>query len=101
MTVSTPVVDAQCTCGCPRPPTGRGRPAARNARAVHRPEPISGPALLREMRAAGVDRAVLVPPFFKGYRNDRDRDRNRDRNRNRDRGPGGPPGHGPGGPAHR
>jgi len=37
---------------------------------MHRRVPISGPALLEEMRSVGVDRAVLVPPFFEGYRND-------------------------------
>jgi predicted TIM-barrel fold metal-dependent hydrolase len=37
---------------------------------MHRQEPITGEGLLAEMRAAGVDRAVLVPPFFEGYRND-------------------------------
>jgi len=37
---------------------------------MHRHEPITGPGLLAEMGDAGVDRAVLVPPFFEGYRND-------------------------------
>jgi predicted TIM-barrel fold metal-dependent hydrolase len=37
---------------------------------MHRHDPISGPVLLAEMKEAGVDRAVLVPPFFEGYRND-------------------------------
>ncbi|HSQ03010.1 MAG TPA: amidohydrolase family protein [Burkholderiales bacterium] len=36
----------------------------------HRPEPISADALLREMDAAGVQRAVLVPPSWEGERND-------------------------------
>ena len=36
----------------------------------HRAEPLSPSALLDEMAVAGVDRAVLVPPFFEGYRND-------------------------------
>jgi L-fuconolactonase len=37
---------------------------------MHRHEPITGATLLAEMKDAGVDRAVLVPPFFEGYRND-------------------------------
>jgi predicted TIM-barrel fold metal-dependent hydrolase len=37
---------------------------------MHRHEPITGTALLAEMKEAGVDRAVLVPPFFEGHRND-------------------------------
>lgn len=38
--------------------------------APHRPVPITAESLLDEMRAAGVDRAVLVPPSFEGDRND-------------------------------
>lgn len=66
-----PVIDAQVHVWLPE---GPGRPwppgGAERARAMHRHEPISGPALREEMRRAGVDRAVLVPPFFEGYRND-------------------------------
>src|SRR5947209_8606072 len=36
----------------------------------HRPVPLSAAELLREMNAAGVDRAVLVPPTWEGDRND-------------------------------
>ncbi len=36
----------------------------------HRPEPITAGDLLREMKQAGVDRAVLVPPSWEGERND-------------------------------
>lgn len=66
-----PVVDAQVhvwlpeTGNRPWPPGG-----AERAQTMHRREPISGTGLLVEMRTAGVDRAVLVPPFFEGYRND-------------------------------
>jgi L-fuconolactonase len=69
--MSSPVVDAQVHVwlsegpGRPWPPGG-----AERALAMHRHEPISGSTLLAEMRQVGVDRAVLVPPFFEGYRND-------------------------------
>jgi L-fuconolactonase len=71
VTVPAPVVDAQVHVWLPEsddrpwPPGG-----AERARTMHRHEPISGPTLLAEMREAGVDRAVLVPPFFEGHRND-------------------------------
>ena len=66
-----PVVDAQVHVWLPEAPDRPWPPGgAERARAVHRPVPISGSALRAEMRAAGVDRAVLVPPFFEGYRND-------------------------------
>jgi L-fuconolactonase len=69
--MSSPVVDAQVHVWLPEEP---GRPwppgGAERARTMHRLVPISGPGLLAEMREAGVDRAVLVPPFFEGYRND-------------------------------
>jgi predicted TIM-barrel fold metal-dependent hydrolase len=71
VTVSTPVVDAQVHVWLPESPDRPWPPGgAERARSVHRPEPIDGPTLRREMRAAGVDRAVLVPPFFEGHRND-------------------------------
>lgn len=38
--------------------------------AAHRPQPFSAQDLLQEMAAAGVDRAVLVPPSWEGERND-------------------------------
>lgn len=71
MTVPAPVVDAQVHVWLPEA-VDRPWPAggAERALALHRHEPISGLSLLGEMRAAGVDRAVLVPPFFEGYRND-------------------------------
>jgi predicted TIM-barrel fold metal-dependent hydrolase len=36
----------------------------------HRPVPLGTHDLLREMDAAGVDRAVIVPPSWEGGRND-------------------------------
>jgi L-fuconolactonase len=45
-----------------RPWSGGGEP--------HRAVPFSNEELLREMDAAGVDRAVLVPPGWEGSRND-------------------------------
>ena len=36
----------------------------------HREPPLDADELLREMGAAGVNRAVLVPPFLDGDRND-------------------------------
>jgi predicted TIM-barrel fold metal-dependent hydrolase len=36
----------------------------------HKPEPITAEMLLAEMKAAGVDRCVLVPPSWEGERND-------------------------------
>lgn len=44
------------------PVSGRSEP--------HRPVPLSAADLLAEMDAAGVDRAVLVPPSWEGDRND-------------------------------
>jgi predicted TIM-barrel fold metal-dependent hydrolase len=38
--------------------------------APHRPVPITAESLLAEMKEAGVDRAVLVPPSWEGERND-------------------------------
>jgi L-fuconolactonase len=71
VSMSSPVVDAQVhvwrpeAADRPWPPGG-----AERALSMHRHEPISGATLLAEMKEAGVDRAVLVPPFFEGYRND-------------------------------
>ena len=65
--MSSPVVDAQVHVWRPEAPD-RLWPAggAERALSMHRHEPISGPTLLAEMKEAGVDRAVLVPPFFEG-----------------------------------
>lgn len=69
--MATPVVDAQVHVWLPEGPDRPWPPGgAERARAVHRHEPISGRALRAEMDEAGVDRAVLVPPFFEGHRND-------------------------------
>jgi L-fuconolactonase len=68
---TAPVVDAQVHVWLPEGPDRPWPPGgAERARAMHRHEPITGPGLLEEMREAGVDRAVLVPPFFEGHRND-------------------------------
>jgi predicted TIM-barrel fold metal-dependent hydrolase len=62
------VIDAQVhiwgaeTPERPWPPGG--------AALAHRPTPLGQDELLREMDAAGVDRAVLVPPSWEGDRND-------------------------------
>ncbi len=62
------IVDAQVhiwgadTPERPWPAEGRHR--------AHRPQPLSKDALLAEMAAAGVDRAVIVPPSWEGDRND-------------------------------
>ena len=67
----TPVVDAQVHVWLPEAPDRPWPPGgAERARSMHRLEPLTGPGLRAEMREAGVDRAVLVPPFFEGYRND-------------------------------
>jgi L-fuconolactonase len=69
--MSAPVVDAQVHVWLPQGPNRPWPPGgAERALAMHRHEPINGSTLLSEMRQAGVDRAVLVPPFFEGYRND-------------------------------
>src|SRR5262245_32265542 len=36
----------------------------------HRAEPITADEMLREMKAAGIDKAILVPPSWEGERND-------------------------------
>jgi len=62
------VIDAQVhiwgaeTLERPWPPGG--------AALAPRPTPLGKDELLREMDAAGVDRAVLVPPSWEGERND-------------------------------
>jgi L-fuconolactonase len=43
---------------------------AGHAHRAHRPVPLSKEGLLAEMAAAGVDRAVIVPPSWEGDRND-------------------------------
>ena len=67
---SSLIVDSQVHVWLPE---GPGRPWpwwGQEFRAeAHRPE-LSAESLLQEMSEAGVDRAVLVPPLFEGYRND-------------------------------
>jgi predicted TIM-barrel fold metal-dependent hydrolase len=46
------------------------RPWPKSVFVPHRPEPMSRDELLREMDAAGVTRAVIVPPAWEGDRND-------------------------------
>jgi predicted TIM-barrel fold metal-dependent hydrolase len=36
----------------------------------HRPQPITKDDMLREMKVAGVDRAIIAPPVWEGVRND-------------------------------
>lgn len=42
----------------------------RDASKPHRTVPLRYEDLLREMSVAGVDRVILVPPSWEGYRND-------------------------------
>lgn len=64
------IVDSQVhiwapdTSDRPWPVAVHGRPSA------HREQPITAESLLRDMAAAGVDRAILVPPSWEGDRND-------------------------------
>lgn len=51
----------------PRPPLDMAPFSPGN---IHDPEPLDRVRLLREMDAAGVDRAILVPPMWEVYRND-------------------------------
>ena len=48
---------------------GRPWPPGQAHRA-HRPQPLLADALLEEMTAAGVQRAILIPPSWEGDRND-------------------------------
>ncbi len=69
--MAAPVVDAQVHVWLPEGPDRPWPPGgAERAHSMHRHVPIDGPTLRAEMAAAGVDRALLVPPFFEGYRND-------------------------------
>lgn len=63
-----PIVDAQVHIWGADTPS-RPWPAG-HAHRAHRPVPFSRDDLLAEMAAAGVDRAVLVPPSWEGDRND-------------------------------
>jgi predicted TIM-barrel fold metal-dependent hydrolase len=68
VTGAAPVVDAQVHIWAADRPD-RPWPPGTAARA-HRPVPLGAEDLLREMAAAGVDRAVLVPPSYEGDYND-------------------------------
>ena len=46
------------------------RPWPKTSLTPHRPQPLSAAELLREMDAAGVTRAIIVPPAWEGDRND-------------------------------
>ncbi len=63
-----PIVDAQAHIWGADTPE-RPWPAG-NAHRAHRPLPFLKDDLLAEMAAAGVDRAVIVPPSWEGDRND-------------------------------
>ena len=62
------IIDAQVHVW---PPETAERPYIKeDASKPHRPVAFEYPDLLGEMTAAGVDRAILVPPSWEGYRND-------------------------------
>jgi len=62
------IIDAQVHIW---PPETLERPYIKeDASKPHRPAPLGYADLLREMSVAGVDRAILVPPSWEGYRND-------------------------------
>jgi L-fuconolactonase len=62
------IIDAQVHIWKPESPE---RPYAKeDASKPHRPVPLGYEDLLREMAQAGVDRVILVPPSWEGYRND-------------------------------
>ena len=56
------------TSGAQRPRSGPGRRVEPLSRTV--PTPLWKDELLRDMDAAGVDRAIIVPPLWEGDRND-------------------------------
>ena len=62
------IIDAQVHIW---PPESAERPYVKeDASKPHRPIPLTYDRLLEEMKTAGVDRAILVPPSWEGYRND-------------------------------
>jgi L-fuconolactonase len=62
------IIDAQVHVW---PPESPERPYIKDdASKPHRPVPLRYEDLLHEMATAGVDRAILVPPSWEGYRND-------------------------------
>jgi len=60
------ITDSQVHIWCANTPERPWRAGERS----HRQQPLGADELLREMDAAGVHRAVLVPPFLDGDRND-------------------------------
>jgi len=62
------IIDAQVHVW---PPESADRPYVKeDASKPHRPIPLTYDRLLEEMKTAGVDRVILVPPSWEGYRND-------------------------------
>jgi len=62
------IIDAQVHIW---PPETAERPyITQDASKPHRSEPLTYDLLLREMSIADVDRVILVPPSWEGYRND-------------------------------
>jgi predicted TIM-barrel fold metal-dependent hydrolase len=62
------IIDAQVHIWPPETPE---RPYIKeDASTPHRLMPLTYQDLLVEMAVAGVDRAILVPPSWEGYRND-------------------------------
>jgi predicted TIM-barrel fold metal-dependent hydrolase len=62
------IIDAQVHIW---PPETAERPYVKeDASKPHQPIPLTYERLLQEMATAGVDRAILVPPSWEGYRND-------------------------------
>ena len=60
------IADAQVQIWGPKTPERPWRAGQK----VHRETPFGADELLREMDAAGVRRAVLVPPYWEGERHD-------------------------------
>src|SRR5437763_11410241 len=62
------IIDAQVHIW---PPESVERPYVKeDASKPHRPIPLTYDRLLEEMKTAGVDRVILVPPSWEGYRNE-------------------------------
>jgi predicted TIM-barrel fold metal-dependent hydrolase len=64
------IADAQVHIWAAPTPERPWLPPGPDIPAPHKPVPFTKDDLLREMDAAGVDRAVLVTPLWEGYRND-------------------------------
>jgi L-fuconolactonase len=62
------VIDAQVHIWGAETPEWPWAPSG--AALAHRPTPLEKDELLREMDAAGIDRAIIVPPSWEGDRND-------------------------------